>query len=99
RRAPPLGGALPPHDHFPAVGLLEDGLDGRGVLPGPDQIRAGASADEEPDGAHEDRFAGAGLARQYIQAGLELQLELVDDRQVMDAEEPDHPRSSILSDV
>ena len=81
---------LAPQDHFPAVRRVEDGLDRRRVLPGPDEVGRGAAADQQPDGADEDGLAGAGLAGQDVQAGLELELEAVDDGQIADGEEAEH---------
>ena len=45
--AAPLRGHLAADDHFAAVRLLEDRLDGRGLLAGSDQVGAGAAADQQ----------------------------------------------------
>ena len=97
--AAPLRRDFAADDHFAAVGLLEDRLDGRGLLAGPDELGAGASADEQSDRADEDGFAGAGFAGQDVEAGREFELESIDDGEVGDAEEPDHGGSPILSDL
>jgi hypothetical protein len=77
------------HDHFPAE-RLEYGLDGSGVFTGANEVRAGASADEQPDGADENRFAGAGLSRQHGEAGSEFDVQPIDDGQIAYAEKADH---------
>ena len=80
-----------------AVRLLEDGLDGGGLLAGPHELGAGAAADEQADRADEDRFAGAGFAGEDVEAGRELELETIDDGQMADAEEPDHGTAEVPS--
>jgi hypothetical protein len=72
-----------------------------GLLARADEIAGGPFADKQTDGADEDRFAGAGLARQDVQARTELHLKRVDDSQVADAEESDHgiERTPIISDL
>ena len=87
-------------DHLAAVRLLEHRLDGGGLFAGPDELGAGAAADEQADGADEDGLAGAGLAGEDVEAGREFELESIDDGEVGDAEEPDHSGgSSIVSDL
>ena len=76
---------------FPAA--LEDGLDRRGVLAGADEVAGRAAAEQQADRLDEDRLAGAGFARQDVEAGLEFDLDGVDDRQVADAQEAKHGRS------
>ena len=61
-----------------------------GVLAGADEVARGAAAEQQADGLDEDRLAGAGLARQDVQAGVELDLDRVDDREVPDAQEAEH---------
>ena len=72
------------------VALLEDRLDGGGVLPGSHQVARGAAAEQQADGFDQDRFAGAGLAGEDVQAGLELDVDGVDDGQIADTEEAQH---------
>ena len=43
-----------------------------------------------PDGLHEHRFSGAGFAGQDVQAGLEFDLERIDDGEVFNAKEAKH---------
>ena len=71
-------------------GGLEDRLDRRGLLAGADEVGGGAAADEQPDGADEDRLARPGFAGQDVQARLELELEPVDDGEVADGQEAQH---------
>ena len=99
RAAASLRRDLAPDDHFRAVRPFEHRLDGGGLLAGPHELGAGAPADEQPDGADEDGFAGAGLTREDVEAGRELELEPVDDGEVGDAEEPNHRGTPILSDL
>ncbi len=96
--APALRRDLAADDHFPAVRLFEHRLDGRGLFAGPDQVRAGASADQQPYGADQDGLARAGFSGEHVEAGRELELETIDDGEVGDAEEPNHG-TPILSDL
>ena len=73
-----------------AGGVLEDGFDRRLLLPRPHEIRRRPAPDEQPDGAHEDRLARAGLAGEHVQARLELDLETIDDGQIADGDESEH---------
>ncbi len=49
------------------------------------QSRFGALAEHDRQRVDEDRFAGAGLAGQHGEAGLEFQVEPVDDDEIADA--------------
>ena len=49
-----------------------------------------ARAKQQSDGFDEDRLAGARFARQDVQAGLELDLDAVDDGEVFDAQVAQH---------
>ena len=82
-------------------GAFEDGLDGGGVLAGAHEVGAGAAADEQVDGFDEDGLAGAGFAGEDVQAGLEFDLEPVDDRQMAHAQEAKHVETGtpIVSDL
>ena len=80
-----LGRDLAPDDQFAAVGVFEDRLDRRLLLPGPDEIRRRAAADEQPDGSDQDRLARAGLAGEHVEARIELDLEAIDDGEIADA--------------
>ncbi len=71
-------------------GVFEDRFDGRLRLAGADQIGRGAGAEQQADRLDEDRLARAGLAGQDVEAGLELDLDGLDDRKVADAEEAQH---------
>ena len=65
-------------------------LDGRLRLAGADQIGRRPGAEQQPDRLDEDRLARAGLARQDVEAGFELDVDGLDDRKVADAEEAQH---------
>ena len=90
RAAAALRGDLAPHDDFAAVGPLEDRLDGRDLLAGPDEVGARPPADQQVDRLNDDGFAGAGFAGEDVQAGFELDLEAVDDRQMTHGEKTKH---------
>ena len=77
-------------DDLASVGPIEDGLDRRQFLASAYEIGAGAGADQQVDGFDEHRFAGAGFPGQQVQARFELDLELIDDRQVAHGEEAKH---------
>ena len=62
----------------------------RGVLAGADEVARRAAAEQQADRLDEDRLAGPGLAGQDVEAGLELDLDRVDDREMLDAEEAEH---------
>ena len=47
-------------------------------------------AEEQAERLREDRLAGAGLARDRVQPGRELELGLADEDEVLDAEAPKH---------
>ena len=90
RAAAALGRNLAPDDDLTAVGRLEDRLDrGRG-LAGADEVGRRAAADEQTNRLDDDRLAGARLAREDVEAGLELDLERLDDGQMPNAQKPDH---------
>ena len=60
------------------------------VLAGADEVAGRAAAEQQPDRLDEDRLAGPGFARQDVEAGLELDLDRVDDGEAFDAEEAKH---------
>jgi hypothetical protein len=60
------------------LGHREPRLDGQPVPPRPDQIDAAAPAEHQSQGERHQRLSGAGLARQHVQAGRQLQRRLVD---------------------
>ena len=65
-------------------------LDRRELLAGPHQVARRAGAEQQADGLDEDRLAGAGLARQHGEAGVELDLEPLDDGEMLDAQIAQH---------
>ena len=67
------------------VCLLAGGADERVVALRPEQ---------EADRLGEDRLAGAGLARDRVQAGRELELGLADEHEVLDSQASEHRRPS-----
>ena len=95
RAAAALRGDLAADEQLFAA-ALEDRFDGRGVLAGADEVARGAAAEQQADGLDEDRLAGAGFAGQDVQAGVELDLDRVDDREVLDAKEAEHRKEREL---
>ena len=61
----------------------------------PDLLGAGAAAEHERERADDNRFAGTGLAGQHVEAGIELDLQLVDEDEVLDAQRNQHGARSI----
>ena len=59
---------------------------------GAHQVRVGAPTEGHVERLEEDRLPRAGLAGDDVEPGLEHQLELLDERQVADAERAQHPR-------
>ena len=55
------------------------------VFAGADEVARRAAAEEQADRFDEDRLAGPGFAGQDVQAGVELDLDRVDDREALDA--------------
>src|SRR5262249_39560566 len=93
RAAPSLRRDLPADQQlFPAV--FEDGLDRRGLFTRSDQIAGGATAKEQSDRLDEYRLPRAGLAGQDVEAGVELHLDRVDDREMLNAQEAEHGKSA-----
>ncbi len=54
RAASALAGDLAPDDDLVTVGAVEDGLDRRKVLAGPEQVLGGAPAEQQADGLDQD---------------------------------------------
>ena len=79
-----LRGDLAPDQQLFAA-ALEDRFDRRGVFAGAHEVARRAPAEEQADGLDEDRLAGAGFARQDVQAGIEFDLDRVNHREVLNA--------------
>jgi hypothetical protein len=86
-------------DHeLTTLGGLEDRLDCRLTLAGTDEILGRAGAQQQSDGLDKNGFARPGLTRQDVEAGLELDLNGLDDGEVAYAKETQHARgTSIVS--
>src|SRR5205814_936430 len=93
RAAPALRGDLASDDQLFAA-ALEDGFYRRAVFAGANQVARRPAAQQQADGLDEDRFAGAGFAREDVQPRLELDLGGVNDGQVADAQEAEHGESA-----
>ena len=79
-----LRGDLAPHQQLFSA-AFEDRFDRRDVFAGADEVAGGAPAEQQSDRFDEDRLAGAGLAGQHVQAGVEFDLDRVNHREVLDA--------------
>ena len=101
RAAAALSGHLAAHDRLAAVRTLEDGLHRRERLARAHQVGAGAAADQQVDRFDEDGLSGAGFAGEDVQARLELDFEMVDDRQMANAQEAKHVEAGtpMISDL
>ena len=75
-----------------SVGVLRHRLHHRPLSAGPHQARRRPRSPQQAQCADHDRLAGAGLAGQDREAGVQLELEAIDDRQVPNAEKADHVR-------
>ena len=64
---------------------IEAGLDGATVGSGAEEGLVGAVAEDELEGAHDDRFSGAGLARDGDKAGRNRPGEVFDQCEIPDA--------------
>ena len=84
RAAAALRRDLAPDDQLAAVFGFEDRFDGREVFAGANEVLGRASAEQEADGFDEDRFAGAGLARQDVERVFKVDGHRLDDREVAD---------------
>src|SRR5690606_11939991 len=74
----------------PLVGVVEDPLDDGLPGAGADGLRARAVTEEQPEGADEDALPRARLARDDVEPAVELDLELLDEGVVADAEASKH---------
>ena len=71
-------------------GELEGGFDAGAGGAAADAGGIRLAADDRLDGIQDDRFARAGLAGEDVQAGVEPQLELLDDGEVLDPQALQH---------
>ncbi len=70
---------------------VEDGRHLPLRFPVPDEAAIAAPAERQGEGIKQDRFPGAGLAREDAQPGREVQLEPIDQDNVADRELCQHP--------
>ena len=78
---------------------LEQSLDDCFLLAGANHIGRRARAEQQSERAQDDRFAGAGLARKHVEAGAELEMSFLDDREVAYVQFEQHPGRARLSPV
>ncbi len=86
----PMAGFIEQRRDRPRPVDLEEGLDDGALLAGADQVRLRAGADDEQDRVDHDGLAGPGLTGQHVEAGRQRHHDLLDDRQIADAEFPQH---------
>jgi hypothetical protein len=60
------------------------------VFSGTDLVGRGTPADQEGDGINEERFSSPGLPGQDCKPGLELQTELLNEREINNAQLGEH---------
>ncbi len=72
---------------------FEDGFDRRGFLTRTDELGRRPTAEQKSDRLDEDRLSGTRLAGQHVETAVELDLRLVDDSQMGDAQEAEHDDS------
>jgi hypothetical protein len=72
------------------IAEIEQRLDLGLLGAGADDLRLGLAAQDELERLDQDRFAGAGLTGHHVHAGAELDLELVDNREVTHAKAGQH---------
>ncbi len=92
-RAPSWHGSAPfssSRAFIAAASRVETRLHRAGVRAGADQGFVGALAQQELEGADDDRFARAGLAGDGGKPGSERPLEVLDQREIANAEGGEH---------
>ena len=73
-----------------AVAQVEDGFDFGALCAGADQCGVGGAAEREAQGFEEDALAGAGFARDHGEAGREVQLGLLRQYEIPQAQGAQH---------
>jgi hypothetical protein len=68
----------------------EDGFDAGLASALANPLRGAPRSHQERQRAEHDRFPGAGLAGQHVEAAVELELRTLDDREALDAQRLDH---------
>ena len=80
-------------------GEVELGLDVGLLRPGPRYAASPGAPEEEPDRLRQDRLAGAGLARDRVQARREGEVGLADEDEALDAEAAEHGLGPLGEDL
>ena len=99
-------GALPVHAHGAreqdlsvlrpvgcVLGGIEARLDARGLRAGANERAVSSYAQRERQTDRHHRLAGPGLAREDVQTGMQVKIEVVDDPETADVQLPQHARS------
>lgn len=69
---------------------MEGGFELRLLFSGTDLVARGAPADQQGDGINEERLAGSGLPGQDRKAGLKLEIQLLNEREIDNAQLGEH---------
>src|SRR5215472_10585219 len=80
-------------DWFKA-GYFENGFDGARIAAATQQRAVCAFAQDEAQGANQDRFAGSGLTGKHVVAGLQFEQEVRNQREVLNAQSGQHSSST-----
>src|SRR5258708_31102743 len=111
-RASAAFGDHPAHDEFAASAVafargqfrhrgltleLEQPFDDSFFLAGANHVGRRARAEQQSERAQDDGFAGAGFAGEDIEAGAELEMSFLDDREVAYVQFEQHPGRARLS--
>jgi hypothetical protein len=89
RTAAPLHRDLSSDEQLLAA-TFEDRFDRRGVFARPYEVAGRAPAQQQTDRFDEDRLAGTGFAGQDVEARVEFDLDRIDHREVLNAQEAEH---------
>jgi hypothetical protein len=73
-----------------AVGCVEPRLHARGARARSDERRGGAPAERERESHGHEGLAGPRLAAQHVEAGMQLEVEVLDHAEAADVEIPEH---------
>ena len=93
RTAAALRRDFAPKHHF-HIAIMELCLHLRQILPGAHQFARRPAAKQKPDGLYQDGFSRTGFAGEDIQAGLELDLHLLNHREVSNSQIAQHEGGS-----
>ena len=85
-----MSGHVPPEYDILSVLILNGRLHTCLLLTGANQTACRAAADQETKGTKYDGLAGSGLTREYCEPRLQVELDLVNNSEVLDAQKANH---------